>query len=250
MTKQKEIHDAIIIGYRNLVKLRYDYDLLVEKYYLPEDFDKPTIQQFKDYFLTHIYPDPMKRMELDQAFRDLDNYIQDPEKLIRLLMDSASLVFRYGRHLLKILMAGLKALKSFRAATDFEEDLVKIATEQKMNPPYSNEDMISILSQLPVKKIQDFMEKNVQLFGILEDRKLVGKIISIVEDLIKKMEDRPETYSESQINALRIGRNIIFEAFQLVEPFNMQEQQLILNTALQIERDFFEALMPTSSDEN
>ncbi|MFK7979352.1 MAG: hypothetical protein AB8G86_05190, partial [Saprospiraceae bacterium] len=46
--------------------------------------------------------------------------IQQPKKLLRILLDSGRLIFKYGRHLPKILNAGLKALRSFRTATQFE----------------------------------------------------------------------------------------------------------------------------------
>ena len=93
----------VIKGYRNMIDQRYQYSNLVGRSNLPSTFDEQRVARFRSYFLDYIYPSPAKRQELDVAFNKLNNYIHHPEKLLRLLVDSGKLMFKYGRHLPKIL---------------------------------------------------------------------------------------------------------------------------------------------------
>lgn len=245
---EKEVLEEVILAYRRLVEKRYKYDRIQEKYTLPASFDEARMKVFKDFFLSDLYPHPDKRKELEEAFHNLDNYIKNPEKLLRILIDSGSLIFKYGRHLPKILMAGLKALKSFRAATAFEDKLVDSAVKLGLQPPYSDADVKTLLATLSTKEIDDFIVHNESLFDTLHDRKLVGKIVEIVEHLIAKMQKRPNIYSPTEIHALTIGRDIIKGGDALFDQLSKQEQELILKMIIKIERDFLEGVFEGGVD--
>ncbi len=244
MTDDKEILHEVILGYRKVISQRYDYDHIISRYEIPDSFDKKRIDTFKQYFLNHIYPHPEKRDELDDAFNSLDGYIKQPERLIRLLLDSASLVFKYGRHLPKILTAGIKAMKSFRAANQFEKKLVEAALESDLQAPYEKEDIDQLTGSLSPEEIESFIKNNEALFETLHDRKLVDKIKEIVGHLIGKMKKRPDVYSEVEIRGLEIGQEIIVEGDALFDSMTVEEQQLIFEFILEMERsvldDIFE----------
>lgn len=234
---KKNILNEIILAYRRAIDQRYTLEYLSKKYDIPSAFDETRIAQFKNYFLNYIYPHPQKREELDAAFQSLDNYIKHPEKLLRLLIDSASLVFKYGRHLPKILNAGIKALKSFRAASNFENQLVEEALESSLQPPYSQQDLETFLSALSKEDIERFTENNRALFETLHDRKLVAKIKEIVETLIKKMKKRPKVYSPEEVRGLEIGRDIIVSGDTLFEQLEEKEQRQILDLVIRVEKE-------------
>ena len=234
---EKEILNEIIVGYRKVIKDRYQYKKIQSIYDLPSYLDKNRINTFRDYFLDSIYPDLKKRKELDEAFQSLDNYIKHPEKLIRLLLDSSRLLFKYGRHLPKIMKAGIKALKSFRTATKFEQQLVQAALANPMPPPYSIVDINTLIKSLSPKAINQFIDNNKSLFGIMKDRKLVHKIIEIVTYLISKMEESPAVYSAEEIKGLEIGRDIIVKGSQLFDQLSQKELDEVLEFAIQLETD-------------
>ena len=238
--KRKEILDEVILAYRRLIKGRYQYALIQQQYQLPISFDEERLSVFREFFLNDLYPHPDQRKELEQAFHNLDNYIKSPEKLLRILIDSSSLILKYGRHLPKILMAGLKALKSFRAATAFEEKLVQSAINSSLQPPYSDADVKTLLTTLSNKEIQDFITHNESLFETLHDRKLVRKIVQVVEHLIAKMQKHPKIYTSTEIHALTIGRNIIKGGDTLFNHLSQKEQGQILKIIIQIETNFLE----------
>lgn len=239
---KKDIHQGVIIGYRNLLTERYQYSTIQAQYNLPPAFNEARIIQFRNYFLDYIYPMPEKRETLDAAFQNLDNYIKNPDKLLRLLVDSFGLVFKYGRHLPKILRAGLKALKSFRAASAIEGNLVKSAIQLSLEPPFSNETMKTLLSSLSQQNLSDFMDHNETLFETLYDNTLIQKILGIVEHLIAKMKKRPQTYSATEVEALIIGRDIIYYGNQLFDQLTKKEKQEVLEMTLKIEKDFIDQL--------
>lgn len=241
MTNQN-LPNEIIIAYRNLIEERYQFAKIKAAYSIPSSFDSARAATFKNYFLQHLYPPPEKRTELDAAFQNLDTYIKNPEKLLRLLLDSGSLLFKYGRHLPKILAAGLKALKSFRAVNQLENKLVESANQLKMQPPFSVADVKNLLKTLSQEDLQEFMENNRALFETFHDRKLVRRILEIVEHLIKKMNKRPNVYSEMEVNALSIGRDIIQQGELLFDQLNKEEQQQIFDLTMQIEEDFINGL--------
>ncbi|MEM6320842.1 MAG: hypothetical protein AAF960_24460 [Bacteroidota bacterium] len=239
---RKEVKQAVIEGYRKVVENRYQYADLKERYALPPYFDEARVHQFRDYFLAYIYPPPAKRETLDEAFDSLDDYIKQPSKLLRILMDSGRLIFKYGRHLPKILSAGLKALRSFRTANRFEQQLVEQAILSKKEPPFDVETVNAFITALPKAELEDFIESSRVLFLTLHDRVLVKKITEIVEFLIAKMRQRPDVYAEAEIQGLEIGRDIIKNGDALFDQLPKERQEQLFKLVVQLERDTLEAL--------
>ena len=238
----EQILDEIIKGYRSVIEDRYQYAPLNKKYQLPPFFNEERITLFRNYFLEYIYPTPEKRAELDEAFQSLDGYIKQPSKLLRILMDSGRLIFKYGRHLPKILRAGLSALRSFRTATQFENKLVAQAIALKLKPPYQKPEINTLIKALPKSDLEEFIDSSQALFETLHDRVLVQKIIEIVAYLIGKMKKRPEVYSAAEIRGLEIGRDIIKNGDLLFDQLPKEGQQQLFELVIRLERDVLKEL--------
>jgi hypothetical protein len=234
---EKRILHEVILGYRNVLNERYQYENLKGKYDLPITFNEARISLFRNYFLDCIYPLPEKREELNEAFEHLDDYIRHPEKLLRILIDSGGLLFKYGRHLPKIFKAGIKTFRLFRAATKFENTLVKNALSNSLSPPYSNADIYTLFKALSLEEIDQFIENNLSLFAILHDRILIQEIKEIVKHLVKKMKQRPKSYSPQEIRGLEIGLEIIEKGDFLFDQLSKQEQLQVFDFIVKIERD-------------
>lgn len=123
----------------------------------------------------------------------MDNIIKRPESLLKILLDSVSLVFSHGRHLPKILATGLKALKSFRLATEFENKLVGQAIVNQIFPPYDELKINMLIKLLSHKEIEEFIVYNQSLFEVLHDKTLIKKIKDILQFLIGKMKSLSRT---------------------------------------------------------
>lgn len=239
---EKEIFAEIVKSYRLLIEERYEYENLIQKYDLPETFNEERVTLFRNYFLDYIYPELSKREELNKAFDSLDDYLKNPEKLIRLIVDSGQLIFKHGRHLPSISMAGIRALRSFLKASKFEDKLVASAVKMQLEPPYYKEEIETLLQSLSREEIEDFIDSSKVLFGTLNDRVLVKKIIDIVRHLIKKMRKRPDIYSETEVRGLEIGFEIIERGNHLFEQLPKADQEIIFDFVIKIERDVLEEI--------
>tara|TARA_B100000767_G_scaffold259713_1_gene269697 strand:- start:116 stop:850 length:735 start_codon:yes stop_codon:yes gene_type:complete len=234
---KEEILEQIIIGYRNVIEERYQYHKLKHHYNFPETINENVINNIKNYFLTYVYPDIEQRKELNEAFSSLDDFIKHPEKLLNLVIDSMKLIFSHGRHLPKIFNAGLKAMKSFRGATKFENNLAKKAIKTKVSPPYSIDKINSLIILLPHKDIEEFMANTETFFNIIYDKILVEKIKEIIAFLIIKMKKKPNVFSKKEITGLELALITISKGEELLNQLNEEDQEILISSVLKIEKD-------------
>ena len=245
MTRE-EVRAYIILAYRSMINDRYTYDVVASSYEVPDSFTEEKLDQLKSYFLDHIYPSPDVREEIDEAFKTLQGYTSNPAQLINLLKDSTSLVFTMGWQLPKILKAGLSALGSFKTATDLEDRLIDQVNLAGLAPPYSFDQINELLAYLPISTIEDFIDDTLKLFQILKDRKLVSRILKVVNTLIEKMRSKPNIYEGREIRAVELGRNIIAAGDQLFASLTKDEQKVLFGLIAAIERDQIQKIFATS----
>ena len=230
-----------------MIDERYTYEDVTSAYDLPASFTPQKLDQLKAFFLGHIYPIPDIREEIDDAFQTLQGYTAQPTQLINLLRDSSSLVFTMGWQLPKILKAGLSALGSFKTATDLEDRLIDKVKEAALDPPYTTSQINHLLAKLPISLIEDFIQDTLKLFKILEDRKLVRRILRVVTTLIDKMKSKPDIYDKTEIRAIELGKDIIYAGDQLFSSLTPHEQQHLFALIAEIERDQIERIFATPS---
>lgn len=245
---EKEILDGVVIGFRNLVKDRYQFDKIVAKYDIPDSFDQERMNRYRDFFLEQMYPAPEDREVLNEAFKSLDNYLTHPDKLLRILFDSAAIVLRHGKSIPKLMGAGIKGFKSFRTATEFEEKLVRKAKSSGKLPPYSNDDINSFIKALRRTEIDGFIANVRDLLEILYDRALVSEIIKITQELIARMKKHRRRYSESEIAGLEVGMNMMIEGNKLFDELSADDQLKIFDIIIHIEVDVLEELFASGNE--
>lgn len=233
---QDVIIESIINGYRAIITDRYQLVYLSVHYDIPVDVGQDQLDQLRNYFLDNIYPPYSKRQELNKAFQSLDNHIKHPSHIMKIILDSSGLLFKYGFKLPAILKAGIRALKSFRTASRFEQQLVDAAIASELQPPFSQTDVKALIAQLPEEDIEDFMHQGEELFKTIYDTALVQSIIKILDSLISKMEKRPNVYAPEEVNGFKIGQSIITHGFALFENLPRAQQAILLDKIIEIER--------------
>ena len=238
--EEGNILKEIITGYRNLIQHRYQYHNIIERYEIPDSIDTVTVNKVRGYFLDYIYPDYTKRVELNEAFESLDSYIKRPEKLFRMLMDSIRLFFKYGTHIPKILGTGLKALKSFRAASGFEAQLAEMAIKHNVSAPYDKTKINRLLRHLSRKEIEQFIETSESLLLVFRDKKLIQEIIEILSYLIQRMEAKKNLYSENEVKGIALGLEMLKKGDALFNQFSYNDQQLLIQLIIKIERSILD----------
>lgn len=236
MSRDK-ILEEIIEGYRNAIYQRYQYQNIKDHYGLPETITEETVTELRNYFLNYMYPPFNRRAELNEAFESLDNYIKHPQKLVRILLDAVKLILRYGRHLPKILTAGLDALKSFRAASSFENNLVEEAIKNNIAAPYNLATINKLIKLLSRTEIEKFINDSQTLFEILHDKVAIQKIKEIIQYLILVMREKEESYSPSQIRGLEIGLEMLSEGDKLFNQLTKEDQLNLVSVITEIEKD-------------
>jgi hypothetical protein len=237
LVKREKVLKEIIEGYRNTISHRYQYENIKKTYDLPASIDEATVNQLREYFLNYMYPAHDKRVALNEAFNSLDDYTKYPQKLLKILLDAAKLIFRYGRHLPRILIAGLHAMKTFKAATNFENNLVDEAVKNEIEAPYDLVKIDALIKLLSREEIEKFIEISQSLFEILHDKVLIKKIKEVIQHLITAMRKNENSYSQSQIKGLEIGLEMITEGDALFNRLPKEDQLNLVLVISEIERD-------------
>lgn len=239
MDREKVLRE-IIDGYREAIRQRYQYENIKRKYEIPDTINEDTVLLLRNFFLDHIYPDYEKRVELNNAFKSLDEFTKHPQKLMQVVFDATKLVFSYGRHLPKILHTGLKAMRSFRAAAHFEEIFVEEAIKNTIEAPYDVPKINTLLNLLPREEIEDFIKTSQSLFETLHDKALINKILEVIEYLISTMKKNEKSYSPSQVKGLELGFETLKEGSKLFNTLSNEDQQVLLTLIARIERDMLD----------
>ncbi len=246
MDRKKVLNEVIRI-YRNILDDRYQYDSLLAEFELPKTITEKQINELRTYFLTYVYPDNSKREVLNEAFESLDSYIKNPNKLLQILLNSVAIFFKHGRHLPKIFNSGISALRSYRAANDFEKKIVDQALNNNLHPPYSNDQIFRFISLIPRKEIDQFIDSTRALFGILHDDEQVQKIIEIMHFLIDKMKAKPTLYTQKEIDGLSIGKELIEKGYALFENLGAQNQELLIDFIVDVETKHLNTIFSSNS---
>lgn len=232
-----QVLEEIIQAYRITIYERYQFQDIKKHYDIPETINEETVNQLRDYFLNYIYPEASQRKELNEAFDSLDDYIKHPHKLIGILSDAIKLVFKYGIHLPKILSAGFDAMKTFQAATKFENNLVKEAINNKIEAPFDEKKINALIKLLSRQEIEEFIQISESLFEILHDRVLIEKIKEVIEYLIAVMKRNETLYTQNQIQGLEIGYEMIIEGDKLFNKLSKEDQLSFVILIKKIEND-------------
>jgi hypothetical protein len=236
MDKEMVLNE-VILGYRNVIKEKYNYKNLQKRSDIPKAYTEEISLKIVNYFLNYSYPNIQKRQELNEAFHSLDNYLKNPEKLLRIVIDSTSIVFKYGRHLPKIVTAGIKALKAFRRASKLEEQLVEKAMLSNKKAPYSTKEINEFIQMLSKEQLEVYITSIYNLFNILCDTELMSKIKKALSLLIEKMEKRPAVYTVKDVNGIKIGLEIIVEADAIFNNIDANQQQKIFDFIMKMEKE-------------
>lgn len=237
-----QVLEEIITGYRNTIQQRYQYQNIKETYGIPESIDAKTVDLLRDYFLNYMYPEFDRREELNAAFKSLDSFTKQPKKLVAIALDATKLIFKYGRHLPKILNTGLKAMQSFKAADNFENNLVDEAIKNKIEGPYDPEKINALIKLLSREEIEKFITISESLFEVLHDKVLIKKIKGIIEYVILVMKKKGKSYTVTQIKGLEIGLEMLTEGDALFNRLAVEDQRNLINLIIEIEKDALERI--------
>lgn len=230
------IEEEIIETYRRIIFDRYQYDYISENYDLDNTFSVEELTNFRSFFLDYVYPPIEKRHILNQAFDKLDNHIKNPKSLLTLLMRSSGILFKYGRHLPRILKIAMMALQSFRSANAFETALAEQAENTKIDRPISKEKLFGLIACLSQEQINSFIETSSRLFSTIKDEALIKKILHIVDVVIKNMKKDKSSFSSTEIQSFELGKEILSGSYELFSTLSSNQKNQLFEIVIYIER--------------
>ena len=236
--KKETLLNELIENYRNLIINRYDFKKLEQQFILDESVTEELTEKVKAYFLNYIYPSPEQRAILNKAFEDLDKHLKNPTHLLKLIGDAPSIIIKFGWQFPKALKAGFQVLKSFNKASKFENDLVRIAKELKVTSPISEDDFELIIANLAEDELKDFIDDFEDLLTSLTDSKLLKKTTEILHELVLKMEDEKKFYSKEEIDAIKIGIDILENGYHLFDNMSNAEKREMITLIMKAENQF------------
>ncbi len=237
-----EMKRHLINKYRALVAERYDYKNVKKNLKLPENITPEIVESLRQYFLTNLYPEPAQREKLDAAFSELENYVMHPAKVWDLLGNITSAIFKFGFQFPAAIKAGLISLEAYTSANHFENTLTSAALQKKLTIPVTDKQFYDCLIAIPQKDLYKFISELEQLFASFTNTNLLGKTISIMEDVIAKMKAKNNMYSGHEIEAIELGLDIMRKGYDLFIVYDDDMKKEILQLITDSEKKFIDSL--------
>ena len=237
-----EMKYHLINKYRTVVATRYEYKNVKKMLVLPDNITPEIVETLRQYFLTNLYPEPAQRQKLDAAFSELENYVMHPGKVWNLLGNITSAIFKFGFQFPAAIRAGLHSLEAYTSAQHFENTLTAAALEKGLTIPVSDKQFYDCLIAIPKEDLYKFISELEQLFESFTDTNLLGKTISIMEDVISKMKLKGDMYSKNEIEAIELGMDIMRKGYDLFIEYDDDMKNEILKLVTGNEKRFIDSL--------
>ncbi|MFN8323285.1 MAG: hypothetical protein U0T74_11560 [Chitinophagales bacterium] len=238
---ETEIKYHLIEKYRGVVAERYEYNSL-KKAGLPKNFTPKIVASLRTYFLENLYPEISQREKLDAAFAELENYVMHPSKVWDLLGNITSAIFKFGFQFPAAAKAGFVSLEAYTSAKHFENTLTHAAIEKGYTVPLSDDQFYNCLVSIPKNELEKFITELEHLFATFTNTELLGKTISIMQDVVIRMERKGDMYSSNEIDAIQLGLEIMQKGYDLFIQYDDEMKQSILDFIVTNERAFMEGV--------
>lgn len=237
-----EMKYHLINKYRAVVAARYEYKNVKKNLQLPDNITPEIVETLRQYFLTNLYPEPEQRAKLDAAFSELENYVMHPAKVWDLLGNITSAIFKFGFQFPAAIKAGLISLEAYTSAKHFENTLTSAALQKGFKMPVSDKQFYDCLIAIPKNDLYRFISELEQLFASFTNTTLLGKTISIMEDVIAKMKAKNEMYSDNEIEAIELGLDIMRKGYDLFIHYDDDMKKEMLQLITDSEKKFIDSL--------
>lgn len=234
---REKILEGIIEGYRKSIHRRYQYQNIKDNYEIPNSINEHTVDEIRTYWLEYIYPEYKKRTELNEAFKNLDNFIKQPRTLLRILWGASKLLITYGSHLPKILNSGLKAIQSFRVASSFENRFVDEVIKHNIKPPFDESKIKTLMNFLPPEDVEKFINISQTLFDTIQDRTIVEKTKEVIRYLILAMKKNEASFSPIQIRGIEVGLEMLEKGDEIFNKLPKEDQKTLVLVITKMEKD-------------
>ena len=244
MSKKHDLSEAdlhlkyhLINKYRELITRRYD-DVIKNIHKTGINLGQDVALEIRDFFLEHIYPEPKRRQKLDAAFKELKNFTTNPSLIWGLLGSLPVAIMQFGMQFPAAIRAGMTTLQAYTSAIAFEDAVLHAAQEKGFTEPVSDEQFFECLRAIPHKSLDQFINEASVLFVVISDATLLTKTMNIMKDVLKRMKSKPDVYTHDQVEAIRIGLDLMEKGYELLEPYAEDTKRDIITFIVENEKNF------------
>ncbi|MES2620319.1 MAG: hypothetical protein V4615_05650 [Bacteroidota bacterium] len=238
----KKLKNHLIDKYRESISERYDYDKIKTDPNLPKGFTKDNIDELRQFFLENLYSSPAEREKLDAAFIQLETFIAHPSKIWGLLGSLPTAIFEFGLHFPAAVKAAASALHTHTSARHFEDALLQAAEGTKYPVPLTDEQFRECLAALPSKQLMGFLDDLASLFQTITDTALLKKTIHIMENILKRMDEKKDVYGPEDKDAIMLGVNLFKKSYKLLERYDDDIKNQVVQFVVYNETKFIKGL--------
>jgi hypothetical protein len=227
----------LINKYRDLIARRYD-DVIKNIDKTGVMLSQDVAHEIKDFFLSNVYPPPTQRRKLDAAFGELKNFTTNPALIWGLLGSLPVAIMQFGIQFPAAIKAGMTSLQAYTSAIGFESAMLHAAIEKGFKEPLSDEEFFECLRAIQHKSLDTFINEASVLFMVISDATLLTKTMNIMRDVIKRMKSKPDTYTHDQIEAIKIGLDLMEKGYELLAPYDADTKNDIIAFIVENEKEF------------
>ncbi len=244
MAKKKKVKKNkwrahLIDHFRESVEERYTFNFLEEHLDIDE-FDEDMMAEVRYFFLERIYPTEEKRNAIESSMENMGKYLKNPSKLKLLVGSMTTAIFKFGTQLPAAIKAAYTSFESFNTAIRLEKKLEAIAKEKELEIPIDREVFNELIEELPPKQLKTLVKNVEDLFNAVTNIKLIKKTIDILGTLKEKMQEYPDEFPESDIDALEFGTGILIDGQKIFEKYDKDQRKLLVNLIKENETNFIQ----------
>jgi hypothetical protein len=157
-------------------------------------------------------------------------------------------VFKFGRHFLQALRAGMDALNSFMGAKRFEKDMAEMANKNGIIPPVSDDAFEEAIFLLPREETEKFIADIRNLFAAMVNSELLKKTIDILGHVITTMESKPDTFPKKDVDGIKLGKDLLQKGYFVFSKYDEATKKSIVDFIYHNEMQFIDAVYKKRGD--
>jgi len=233
--------NAVIQSYRGDLRKRYSLEN-IHRFHEFKNISDSIIDDLRNFFLEYLYPEPERRVNLDNAIDRLSGVLSSPRKIRPLIGIAGRSFFKLGTLIPSAIRSGIRALEAYLHTRKMEKMMVRHAKANKTDASVLSdpEEFLRIISLLPEKEIVGFRKVITNLFKSMSNLKVITISIEILEDSKKIMKKRTDIFSRQEIDGLTLGYNMLIGGRDLYLQLKPDQVDMIHRGINSVEYDWYE----------
>lgn len=208
------------------------------------------VHALRDFCLRHVYPEWETRCFQDKAFEKLLALLDTPLRLAPLTAVAMKSLFRFGRDLPRAVDAGKQVMAAFEAMRGLESSLVERVREHapaRGECPVSSEAVRQAMAAMGRHEFEGFVQNTTALMELLAQRSLLATGTSVLADIARAMEKRPDLYDELERKGMLYAASVMEEGMALFDTLDPAEVAGAIRGIPEVEGDWFNSVTRTAA---